>query len=84
MVARGTIALRAWLAARDEGKKRTQVALAAILGVAQPCVSEWRNGKARPSLKFALALERATGIPAEWWDEPAPERPAGRSSRPPK
>lgn len=84
MVVRGTIALRQWLAARDNGQKRTQARLAEAVGINQPNISSWKDGKTRPSLKFALALERATGIPAEWWDEPAPERPAGRSSRPPK
>lgn len=70
MVVKGTIALRAWLATRDNGRKRTQTALAEAIGINQPNVSSWKDGKTRPSRQFALALERATGIPAEWWDEP--------------
>lgn len=45
--------------------------LAARLGVAPETVAHWRSGRVRPSMRYALEIQDATGItPQEWvaWD----------------
>lgn len=56
-------ALRRWL---DE-PGRTQVALAAQLGVSGPAISQWLNGPSVPSPWLRGPLEALTGIPATSW-----------------
>ena len=54
---------------RDEIKERgmTQKALAAKTGIKPSVLSEIINGKRSVSIKVAVALESALGIPAEIW-----------------
>lgn len=52
---------------------RSQVKLAALLGVRQSAVSEWESGSRRPDFANALELERITegAVPAESWGHDA-------------
>lgn len=61
----GSALLSRWRAA--EPASRSQVKLAALLGVRQSAVSEWESGSRRPDFANALVLERLTGgaVPAE-------------------
>lgn len=45
----------------------TQQAFAELVGVTQPAVNKWLRGRATPSLKAALVIERITKIPFESW-----------------
>lgn len=45
----------------------TQTALADRLGVKQALISQWLNGKARPSARLREALETVCEIPAHHW-----------------
>jgi transcriptional regulator with XRE-family HTH domain len=68
-----TIQLRAWLA--EDPDFRTQQWLADSLGAAQPTVSQWCAGIARPGDSMRDALAILTGIPAEaWWTTKEKER----------
>jgi DNA-binding XRE family transcriptional regulator len=61
----GTPLFREWRAARPELSQED--AGAAIGGVSQTLVSFWENGKRRPTLLQALAMEAVTGIPVTKW-----------------
>lgn len=67
----GSALLSRWRAA--EPAERSQVKLAASLGVRQSAVSEWESGSRRPDFANALVLERLTGgaVPAESWGHDA-------------
>lgn len=57
----------------------TQEEFAAKSGVPQPLVSKYANGKRRPHLDNAIAIERATDgkVPVESWTKaPAKKRAA--------
>lgn len=40
----------------------SQQELAALVGVSQPLISEYENGKKRPRPAIAIKIERVTGI----------------------
>jgi transcriptional regulator with XRE-family HTH domain len=82
--------LAAWLKASPE---RKQAHLARDLGLSAASVSAWLSGHARPNTHYRVALERATGIPADDWmteaertiafgeDEPGPTtKPSGEAA----
>jgi transcriptional regulator with XRE-family HTH domain len=46
----------------------TQIAFAKQVGAAQVTLSSWVCRKKRPGLKFALEIERITGIKASLWE----------------
>ena len=48
-------------------RKMTQKQLEELTGIKQSVISETINGKRSMSLNFAIALEKALGIPAEFW-----------------
>lgn len=55
-------------------EKATQVRLAQLAGVAQPTVSEWRDGV--PALENGIRLAKALGVCVEWlYTERGPKRP---------
>ncbi len=77
---RGAIALRKWL--EDERKRRSQADdpvtdkwFGAQVGVHQTTVGGWKRGT-RIQLAHAREVERVTGIPVAWWDEPARKVPS--------
>lgn len=45
----------------------TQEHLAERLGVSQSAVSQWLNGKTKPSLEMAGLIETLTGVPCRAW-----------------
>lgn len=61
-------ALARWL---DERPTRTQTALAEVLDVEQPLISQWLRGTARPSPKLRAMLEKHCGIPQAYWLDPS-------------
>lgn len=48
-------------------RKMTQKQLEELTGIKQSVISETINGNRSMSLSFAVALEKALGIPAEFW-----------------
>lgn len=48
-------------------RKMTQKQLEELTGIKQSVIRETINGNRSMSLSFAVALERALGIPAEFW-----------------
>ena len=58
---------------KDELKERgmTQKQLAGLTGIKPSVLSETINGKRSWSLNVAVALEKALGIPADIWMNPA-------------
>lgn len=58
---RGMKALRAWL----DSSKTTQQALADLLGVKPPTVSQWLSGQYTPRPKKLRELSRITGLSIE-------------------
>lgn len=57
--------LKTWLSA--DKKSRSQAALARLLGVTQPAVSQWLRGVSRPEMPHRVAIEHLTGIHADEW-----------------
>lgn len=43
--------------------------LAKLVGASQASASRWKTGRLMPSTAFALAIERAIGMPAALWLE---------------
>lgn len=50
--------LRRWL----EDSATTQLGLARVLGVSQPTVSDWINGKVSPTVESLRAIAAHTGL----------------------
>lgn len=44
----------------EDPETRTQTSIGSALGVSQPSVADWVNGKSRPKPKFAAALHNLT------------------------
>lgn len=74
-ITHGAAALSEWLAAPG----RSQVSLAARLGVAQPTVSAWATGAARPDAHHREALEALAGIDPVAWQTPAERETIARA-----
>ena len=51
-------------------KTFTQNEIAKFLGIKQPTVSKYFNGKLEISAKFASKLNKKFGIPFEFWENP--------------
>lgn len=47
-----------------DAKGFTDASLAERVGVSRPFITRIKNGKRTPSLKVAVEIEKATGIPA--------------------
>lgn len=60
-------------------KPITQKQIAEVLGVLQPTVSKYLNGKLDISAKDALKLKRALKIPIEAWENPTPSNIQNKS-----
>lgn len=50
--------LRAYM----ESRGFTQIAIARLLGVSQPTVSDWLNGNTKPTAERLLELSEKTGL----------------------
>lgn len=65
---------RAIEALRESGYTGTQKEIAALLGIKQPSVAEWKNGG--PKLQNAIVLARKLNVCVEWLlTERGPKRP---------
>lgn len=71
--------LRAYI----ESKKISQAALAELIGVKQPTVSDWLNGNMLPSAANLRTLSRVTGISVDDLIAEKPKRPPSRSANRP-
>ena len=58
--------LRAWM----DRSEMTTTALAALLGVSAPTVSQLTTGVRTPSLSLAVRIQHVTGIQASEWVKP--------------
>lgn len=56
-------------------KPHTQASVARELRVTREAVRRWTAGMNRPEPRLRAELERHTGIPAAWWDEPTSADP---------
>ena len=48
---------------RNQFKTQREMALA--LGVTQPAICQWLSGEKKVSLRYAIKIEKLTGIPRE-------------------
>jgi transcriptional regulator with XRE-family HTH domain len=63
-------------AMHDKGLKGTQKECAALLGVAQPSISEWASGDSSPSMANSITLGKKLNVCVEWiLTERGPKRP---------
>lgn len=53
-------------AVRESGRSDTQVAIAKLLGIKQPSVSEWSRGESRPTTRHLEVLVAKTGFAMEY------------------
>lgn len=76
---RGALAMRRW---RLESLERiTQATMGVKIGVDLPRYNAYENGRARPGLDHAVAIQALTGVPVEAWTEVVSQREWDRESR---
>lgn len=77
ILTRGAQALARVLAERG-AKQKLSVTLCCSDGL----VSRWVQGERVPTVRYAVQIEDALGIPARWWSEPASLSPDASASLP--